>query len=226
LSGDRVLPAPRFREFELGLTTRPYANHDRFGPEGVAAPCVVYVGGSVVREKYERRRATEPRTLVEPFAQALGPGPHGPVDLWVVPCPVDTGQDDEWMVGHYDDQLRPEVSLEPTALGCVGYSAGAHHALLLALIREAHALAVLGPAGLHRTVDAKRHLLNSLASKRTRPLQARGFNNDRDPAGAHTQWSRSLPPGIHVSWEQRPGTHRFPSYVDLHVLRELGVVAP
>ncbi len=108
----------------------------------------------------------------------------------------------------------------------MGCSAGAGHALLLAVVREAQALAVLGPAGLHRTVHEHRQVVTALANGRTRPLPVRGFNNDQDPAGAHTGWSRALPHGIQVSWEQRPGTHRFPSYVDLHVLRELGVVAP
>ena len=176
---------------------------------------VVYVGGFVTAKVYEERRKSSPTDLAEQFELARVRSGMGRVDLLVCPCPVSTeGLGDEWMVDHYDDELRPALGSEPTALGCVGYSAGAGYATTLALFAEAQGLAVLGAAGLSRSLGPHRALLEAWARAGKPSLEAAYFMNDRDPAGGDAGWLAQLPPTLQFRQHKAPGSHSYADYAE------------
>ena len=208
-----VFPPRQFHQFQHEGQFRPYLNRYRFGTEGVAAAVVVYVGGAISRSDYESRRHTSPDALVEPFAEAWAARPTCPVDFVVLPCPTSLGTHrEDWILHHYDNDILPLLGQAPTALGCVGYSAGAAHALRLAVCSEAQGLTVIGPAGLSRTVHDLRNLRTTQAQD-GRVFRARGFLNNSDNVCRDTRWSSGMPASLRFSWCHREGTHPWREYV-------------
>ena len=86
-------------------------------------------GGAISRAEHEARRRTPPTPIAEQF-----PVPVQAVDLVVCPCPIDTGGDEEdWLTEHHD-ALLTRLGARPSALACVGYSAGAGYATWLGVL--------------------------------------------------------------------------------------------
>lgn len=208
------LPSPTLLEFHREPPLkRPYANLYRFGAEQTPGPVVVYLGGFVTAEVWEARRRTAPTAIVEQFEVARVRTGCARVDLLVCPCPVNTeGLGDEWVLDHYDDELAPTLKTSPTALGCVGYSAGAGLATTLALFNEARALAVIGAAGLTRTLGPHRPMLEAWAREGREPLEADWFMNDQDPGGIEAPALARLPPALRFRQRRAAGTHAFSDY--------------
>ena len=118
-----------------------------------AAPLVIWVGGAIPGETYERRRATEPVAILAEFEAARSRLADPPCDLLLLSSPP-TLQDLETRLDvfshHLAFELYPLLPLpHPTALGLIGNSFGAHLATGFACRRpDARALATLAGVGL------------------------------------------------------------------------------
>lgn len=193
--------------------TRPYANLYRFGRDG-PAPLVFYVGGLISRAEYEKRRRTEPAALVQAFETARANLGLVRVDLVLCPCPVETGEDGvEWILDHFDE-VCCALGRAPSALGCVGYSAGAAYAVHLAVLENAHGLATYGAAGLPAALAALRPMLDARGRAVQERLSFGYFMNDADPLGeGGTAWMQQYGGAIEFHSRRGRGGHGFEDYV-------------
>lgn len=209
LAAEDALPAPTTIE-PAGLPGRPYLNLYRFGSAG-PAPLVVYLGGAVTPAVYEARRASAPTVIAAAFdraRRAVG-GPR--VDLAISPCPLDDGGDPEGWVTDLLDAVVAQLGA-PTALGCVGYSAGAGLSLRLATLEDARAAAVFGGSGVARVLEELEAVLARRAAERG-PLPVGWWMNLADPLGlAGTDWIRRFATSIALVTSARPGQHPFADY--------------
>lgn len=194
----------------------PYAHLYSWGEAGAPAPLILYVGGSISRQVYAQRRNTEPTPIREALASALrvraGRPPTG--QALVCPCPVDTdGAGIDWIVEHLDQDLVPALAAPPSALACLGYSAGAAYAAHAAAIAEARALAVFGSSGLLRTLRDDSAIMAQREPDGLPPLRISCFRNAEDPVQSQAelqQVEREF--GARVM-APRPGGHGAASYL-------------
>ena len=191
-----------------------YANLYRFGEAVGPAPLVVYVGGATSRQKYLAQYETEPTPIVAELVLALDLRPLRSLDALICPCPQDSGgEGHEYFVEHFDGELSRELIAPPIALACVGYSAGAGFATHLAIVGEARALAVFGPAGVRKAAAAERVLLEQAHREGARPLEVAIFRNDSDSVEATPQVAAAaLRPVAARAMPMRPGQHSFEDY--------------
>lgn len=199
------LPEPA--RFELGsLPLRPYVNVYRFGAGG---PLVIYLGGSVTPTVYEARRRSPPTPIAAAFERARRALGETSVDLAVSPCPLHDGGDPEGWVTELLDALGAQLGA-PSALGCVGYSAGAALALRLALLEPRSVASVFGASGITGLLDEVRELADERARKGDR-LALGWWMNAEDPLAMASEWVRRFP-SIDVTMSTRPGRHPFADY--------------
>lgn len=209
------LPDPQYLEFNRpGSASRPYANVYRFGDASQPGPLVFYVGGQITSRVYEERRHTQPLDLAREFDRARASLEISRVDAVFCPCPVHTEGlgAEEWILRHHDEVVT-RLGAKPTALACVGYSAGAGYATLLALNEEAAALSVYGPAGVDRTLESQRPLLEAWAREGRQPFSIDFFVNEDDPVERDPDWLAHVPPSLHITRRQGQGDHGFKHYL-------------
>lgn len=192
----------------------PWARLARLGGATPGAPLVIYVGGAVGRDEYQARRATEPTPIADQLARALLAEPLPRLDLLVCPCPVDTGGEGlEWIVQHHDDELMPALGAPPSALACLGFSAGAAYALHLAIVADAVAVALFGASTGGGLGADDRRLVDARVRAGKPDLAMAVFRNHDDPVAATERLVQRLPSGLHArAMAARPGGHAFRDY--------------
>jgi len=191
----------------------PYAHLYRYGDTQAPGPLILYVGGSIAAAEYERRRSTAPTAILEQFDAAHRRAALPRVDLIICPCPVDTDGDGlDWMADHLDLELTPSLGSPPTALGCMGNSAGGAYAAHVAAIAEARALAVFGGAGILRTMRENRAVLDGRGREGLDPLAMILCRNADDPVQSQDEMQQvGREFGARVM-APLPGTHPFRDY--------------
>ena len=201
---------------------RAYANLYRFGEATASTPLLVYIGGTLNWQKYQAQYETEPVPIVTELARALALRPLPSLDVLICPCLLDSGgEGHEHFVEHFDDELCSELGAPPTALACVGYSAGAGLATHLAIVTEARALAVFGPAGVRRAAAADRSLFEQFQRESARPPAVAIFRNHSDGVEAPPQvLAAALRPMEAQAMGMRPGQHKFADYVANGTVRD------
>jgi hypothetical protein len=190
---------------------QPVADLYRFAGAGPGAPLVLYVGGAIGRQEYDARRTTAPDVVAHELARALEHLPAAPVSLLVCPCPIDIGGEDGFLA-HYDDELLPAIGGEPSALGCVGYSAGCMFASYVSVLSRAGAAALVAAAGMVRGADTLRPFVEAAVREKA-PLPAVAlYRNAHDPVDAPLEVRRRLA-GLDVTVTGAgPGGHPFSDY--------------
>lgn len=197
----------------------PYASLYRLGDPALPGPAVVYLGGAISLAVYRERSGTEPAPVRLAFEAALAEVPRPRVDLLVCPCPADTRLPGEsepvgpvWMEHHWDEELAPALGAAPTALGLVGYSAGAIHALHLGAVAGAKAVATLGGAGLVRAARTP-ELARLLSQAGGAGLEVGVYRNAEDGADEPADVVKAIPLEVWARAEPaRPGGHAFADY--------------
>jgi hypothetical protein len=194
-----------------------YANLYRVGDGGGAAPLLIYVGGAIGRDEYVARMATEPIAVRDVVAAALAGLAAPRLDVLVCPSPIDTrlpGEDEpagfDYLEHHVVHELLPAIGAEPSALGLVGYSAGAACAVHLAIVLEACAFATLGAARALALPELRRVASrNAGAGWR---VEAAVFRNQGDESDEPAVLARRLAPIAARVPPSRPGGHPFVDY--------------
>lgn len=191
-----------------------FASLYRYGVPAGPAPALVYVGGTLSRKKYKERLHTEPWPVLVELEKALAPARPPRLDVLVLPCPVESSEEGlDAIVSHFDDELVPALGAPPSALGCVGYSAGALLAGYLGIVAEARALATFGGTGLPHAARAARDILQE-AQRAGRPeVEVALFRNAGDPVADALAVATALLPPLHPRpMGERPGGHEFKDY--------------
>jgi hypothetical protein len=176
-----------------------YAHLYRFGRSEETRPLLIYVGGSTSPSKYLARWSTEPTPIIAELEAALETEPLRPLDVLICPCPMDTGGEGlDGFVDHFEDELLPEIGTRPSALACIGYSAGAAYAMHLAIVEEAPAIVSIGGTGVLEAATHNRTILDRLI-RDGEPGPAVGlFRNDRDQTAALESLGRNMPRPLRV----------------------------
>ncbi len=185
-----------------------------------AAPLVIWVGGAIPLETYERRRATEPVAILAEIEAARSRLADSTCDLLLLSSPP-TLQDVETRLDlfhhHLAFELFPLLPLpHPTALGLVGNSFGTHLATGFACRRpDARALATLAGVGLW---DAVRESGGELSPG----LALRCYANEEDFAGvyAYELETELATRGRTLDLVERAGDHPFADYAENGSVRD------
>lgn len=200
-----------------------YASLYRFGePSSAPCPALVYIGGVTSLATYRARMATEPVVVRDVVIDALRAVSLPRLNVLVCPYPADSRPDDEaealgleWFERHWDDDLEPALGARPSALGFIGYSAGASEAAHMAVVLEAAALASIGGAVVAETLREASiaPLIDDLFSRGWR-LPTGLYRNAGDNGELPSEIAKLLPPAMvpHVG-ETRAGAHVFADYV-------------
>ena len=198
-----------------------FADFDRYPADRTeAAPLVIWVGGAIPGETYERRRATEPVAILAEFEAARSLSSDPPCDLLLLSSPP-TLQDLETRLDrfhhHLAFELFPLLPLpHPTALGLIGNSFGAHLATGFACRRpDARALATLAGVGLW---DAVRQSGGELPAA----LALRCYANKDDLASGYARKLETelAARGRFLDLVARAGDHPFADYAANGSIRE------
>lgn len=203
---------PRKLDFAPSTSRVPrYASLYRFGGAATPRPVIVYVGGAISLADYLARRSTHPEPVAACLRAAVAASRLRALDALICPCPLGLGPDGpDGFVEHYDRDLVPALGAAPSALGCVGYSAGAAIAAHLAIVAGARAAACYGGVGVTDAV----HALTPLTAAATAPELGLFRNRDDlvpDPATVARALggASALRPVVHAA---RPGGHPFVDY--------------
>jgi hypothetical protein len=198
-----------------------YASLYRLGDLAGPRPVLVFIGGAATRANYLARIETEPVPIRMEVEKALGAVAIHTLDVLVCPGPQDTRLPGEtrsaglsWFEDHWDSELAPALGASPSAVGFVGYSAGAAYVMHMAVVLEAKAVAVTGGAGTAEAV-----LMPEVASL-LHTLMDEGwscdvgiFGNQGDQAPDPTSVARQLrPPFRPYPMPQQVGGHDFADY--------------
>jgi len=176
-----------------------YAHLYRFGRSDAPRPLLIYVGGSTSPSKYLARWSTEPTPIIAEFEVALKAEPLRPLDVLVCPCPMDTrGEGLDGFVDHFEDELLPEVGARPSALACLGYSAGASYAMHLAIVEEARAIVSIGGTGVLEAAEHNRPILDRLIRDGESGPVVALFRNHGDQTVALESLGRNMPRPLQV----------------------------
>lgn len=201
----------RLPSASLGLEA--FAYFTRFPADReVPAPLVVWIGGAITPEEYERRRSSEPTAILEPFGEALERCGLPPCDLAILSSPPTLNAEARRLARWFEffgEELLPALPRPiPTLLGLVGNSFGAHLATGTACQRaDVAALATIAGVGMAEAEEAA----NSELPER---LAVRCFVNDLDFAAPYAAElaGRFNARGRRLEVIDRRGDHPFSDY--------------
>ena len=184
------------------------------------APLLIWVGGAISLETYERRRATEPVEILAECDAARSRLGDPPGDLLILSSPP-TLQGLESRLDLFHHLLAFELfplllPPHPTSLGLVGNSFGAYLATGFACRRpDARALATVAGVGLW---DAIREARGDLSPD----LALRCYANEEDFAGvyAYELETELATRGRILDLVERAGDHPFADYAANGSIRE------
>lgn len=205
---------PQRLDFDRGAGRLPaYAHRYRFGDLAGPAPLVVYVGGATGRDEYLARRTTLPERVAVELRKAVNAVRLPRLDAIICPCPMGLGPDGfDAFVDHYDQELVASLETAPTALGCIGFSAGGGVGMHLAAVAGARAGAFFGAVGIAERV---RELAPVLGQPEHAGFEVALFRNDGDQVPDLASVARAVARGgrLHaVPQPPRRGAHRFRDY--------------
>lgn len=195
----------------LGLEA--FAHFARFPADReVPAPLVVWMGGAITPEEYERRRSSEPAAILEPFGEARERCGRPACDLAILSSPPTLYEGARplarWFE-YFGGELLPALPRPiPTILGLVGNSFGAHLATGTACQRaDVAALATIAGVGMAEAEEAA----NSELPER---LAVRCFVNELDFAAPYAAElaRRFKARGRRLEVLERRGDHPFSDY--------------
>ena len=141
------------------LNYKPYADYYRFGEQSADCPLIVYTGGAISHEEYEKRFHTEPLPIMREFATAFAGSGLMSADLVILPFfpdPDGTIYQQLFSVLIFEF-LRQTGNPRPANIGCIGFSLGASFASYLTFsLPQVKALAVLGGYGMSEGANESR----------------------------------------------------------------------
>jgi len=207
-------PSPKRLSFERAPPRlKGYAHLYRFGRSDEPRTLLIYVGGSTSPSKYLARRSTKPAPIIAELETALE-AKLLPLDVLICPCPMDTGGEGlDGFVDHFEDELLSEIGIRPSALACMGYSAGAAYAMNLAIVEEARAIVSIGGTGVLEAAAHNRTILDRLIRDGEPGPAVALFRNDGDQTATLESLGRNMPRPLRVAATiAGTGGHQFRDY--------------
>jgi len=181
---------------------------DRLAP----APLLVWLGGAIGPEEYERRRLSTPDAVLAEAETARCRCGSAPLDLLVLSNPpvlLEPEDRIDRVLRFFVGELLPRLPAPTSnAMGLVGNSFGAHLATALACRMPAvQALAIIAGVGLWSAIERSGGALPSR-------LAFRAFVNEDDFARTHAEELRRelADRGQHLDLVVRAGDHPFADY--------------
>jgi surfactin synthase thioesterase subunit len=193
------------------LGSDAYADFIDANTKSSTSPLLVYVGGANSKKMYEESMLLERKDQIECIKAARQTATCDFAAL-ILPChySLRLGREEGYasFATYFFSELLPKLSLQPSKYTFVGFSAGAHLALLLARAARASAFACMGGVGM---VEAFEMGIGVPAGIKC-PIKI--FVNTDDPCRGYSERFAELltENGIKYDLVVRPGDHIFHDY--------------